>query len=146
MANTKKTAGTKTVTGTLELNKLFDAWAKRLKTPLTVQKALEKCADLWAGSGSGLSKWQADTLERYGLDSFGGAFVERARISKAVYEFFENVPADTVLGMYGAKLAQVIDPDSDILGEYYSAHFEYGSDKAIIVRNGPEWEVGLRVE
>lgn len=138
MANTKKTAGT----GTLELNELFDAWAKRLKTPLTVQKALEKCADLW-GSGPGLAKWQADTLERYGLDSFGGAFVERIRISKAVYEFFENVPGDTVLGMYGAKLAQVIDPDSDILGEYYSAHFEYGSDKAIIVRTGPDWEVSV---
>lgn len=153
MADAKATAkATATAKDESDINGIFDAWAGRLRTPLTVEKALEKSVDIWFstnelwlknGSVSGLAKWQAEILERYGLDSSGGAFVERMRICKAVYEFFENVPGDTVLGMYGAKLAQVIDPDSDILGEYYSVHFEYGSDKAIIVRTGPDWEVSV---
>ena len=117
-----------------KLNKAFDTWATRLRTGLTVEKALSKSALLWSG-GPGLGAWQADILERWELDSFSGAYLERERILAELSEMSEHIPGDTVLGMYIAKVrALVSGKDAEDLEEYYSVHFEYGSDKAYVVR------------
>lgn len=116
---------------TFKLDKAFDSWANRLRTELTVERALEKTVALWDG-GPGLGKWQSEILERYGLDSWSGGYLERERILAGISEMSEHIPGDTVLGMYIAKLRALVGGGSE-MEEYISVHFEYGSDKAYIV-------------
>jgi len=120
------------------LNGAFDLWAKRIKTELTVERVLDKTSALWvsARGNTGLGAWQAEVLRRYGMDALGGLRAERGRILVELEEFFERIPEDTVLGMYGAKLKALVGgEDAEKIEEYYRVNFEYGSSSAIIVRN-----------